>query len=104
MHFAFTIGTASSNFHRSLASKFIVCNAQGRAMICLCLSLSKQQNLIMVLGPPVQQHLIWAQVMQLEFTIIDTSNNKFSAVCLSEEKSKISRMTLSEYPNRRINP
>ena len=100
MQFDFTIGTASSNLHRSLASKFKACNAQGRTMICLCLSLSKQWNLIMVLGLSVQQHLIWAQLTQLEFTMLDTSNNKFSAVCFSEEKSRISRISLSEYPNK----
>ena len=50
MQFDFTIGTASSNLHRSLASKFKACNAQGRDIICLCLSLSKHQNVVMVLG------------------------------------------------------
>ena len=77
MQFAFTIGTASSNLHRSLASKLKVCNVQGRTMICLCLSLSMWQNLIMVLGLSVQQHLIWAQLMQLDFTMFDFSKKKF---------------------------
>ena len=79
----FTIGMVFSILHRSLASKFKACNAQGRIMICLCLSLSKQQNLIMVLGLSVQQNLISTQLMQLEFTMFDTSNSRFSAVCLS---------------------
>ena len=103
MQFDFTIGTASSNLHGPLARNFKACNAQGRTMICLCLSLSKQRNLIMVLGLSVQQLFLWAQLMQLEFTMFDTSNNKFSAY-ISEEESRISRMSLSEYPNRRISP
>jgi hypothetical protein len=56
-----------------------------------------------VLGLSVQQHLLWAQLMQLEFTMFDISINKFSAVCLSEEKSRISGISISEYPNERIN-
>ena len=42
--------------------------------------------------------------LQLEFKMFDTSNNTFSTVCLSDEKSRISRMSLSEYPNKRISP
>ena len=83
MRFDLTIGTSSSNLLRSLASKFKACNSQGRKMICLCLSLSKQQNLIIVLGLSVQQHLIWVQVMQLELKMFDTSNNKIFTVPLS---------------------
>jgi hypothetical protein len=83
MQFDFTIVTASSNLHRSLASKFKACNVQGRTMICLCLTLSKGRNLIMELGLSVQQHFIWAQLMQLELTIFDTSNNKIYTVPLS---------------------
>ena len=104
MQLDFTIGTASSNLHRSLASKLKACNAQGRTMICMCLSFTKQRNLIMVLGLSVQQHLIWVQSMQLEFTMFDTSNNTFSTSCLSEGKSRMSRISLSEYPNKRISP
>jgi hypothetical protein len=104
MQFEFTTGTSSSNLHRSLASKSQACNAQGGTMIYLCLLLSKQQNLIMVLGLSVQQQLIWAQLTQLDFTMFDTSNNKSYAVCLSEEKSRISRMSLSEYPSKTISP
>ena len=58
----------------------------------------------MVLGLSVQEHLIWMQLMQMESTLFDSSNNKISAACLSEEKSRISRMSLSEYPNKRISP
>ena len=66
--------------------------------------IKQAKKLIMVLGLSVQEHLIWVQLMQLEFTMFDTSNNKFSAVCLSDEKSRISRMSFSEYPNKRISP
>ena len=88
MQFDFTTGTASLNWHRSLASKVKACNAQGRTIIGLYLSLSKWWNLIMVLGLSVQQHLLWAQSTQLEFTTFDTSINKFSTVCCSDENQE----------------
>ena len=63
-------------------------------MICLCLSLSKQQNPIIVLGLSVQQHFIWVQFMQLELTMFDTSNNKFSIVPLSCRNTKFPLLKL----------